>query len=60
MMAITQGRGIGIGLEDNIWYDPQRTKLATNESLLDRIATMIKLMGKRIVSGKELRYHLLK
>lgn len=59
MMAISQGGGVRIGLEDNIWYDTKRTKLATNKSLLDRVATAIILMDKKIMTAKELRSHLL-
>jgi len=29
--------GVRVGLEDNIWYDEDRTKLATNRSLIERI-----------------------
>ncbi|MCK4415481.1 MAG: 3-keto-5-aminohexanoate cleavage protein, partial [Candidatus Eisenbacteria sp.] len=29
-MALVAGGGVRVGLEDNIWYDEARTRLATN------------------------------
>lgn len=39
--AIAMGRGFRIGLEDNIWFDRSRTKLATNIQLLKRAHQLI-------------------
>ncbi len=36
-MALLSGGGIRIGLEDNIWYNKDRTQLASNIDLLKRI-----------------------
>lgn len=36
-LSIVAGGGVRIGLEDNIWYDTDRTKLATNRDLVERI-----------------------
>lgn len=36
-LAIAFGGGVRVGLEDNIWYDSGRKKLATNADLLRRI-----------------------
>lgn len=36
-IAITQGGGVRVGLEDNIWYDAGRKKAASNLELLKRI-----------------------
>jgi uncharacterized protein (DUF849 family) len=36
-LAIAFGGGVRVGLEDNIWYDSGRTRLATNAELLRRI-----------------------
>jgi len=36
-IAIVAGGGVRVGLEDNIWYDQSRTKLARNADLLKRI-----------------------
>lgn len=57
-MAIAQGGGVRIGLEDNIWFDNQRTQLATNKSLLKRVASIINLLGKEIMPACKLRYYL--
>ena len=36
-IAIAYGGGVRVGLEDNIWYDSERARLATNADLLTRI-----------------------
>ena len=36
-LAISIGGGVRVGLEDNIYYDPQRRKLADNVELVKRI-----------------------
>jgi uncharacterized protein (DUF849 family) len=35
--SVVFGGGVRVGLEDNIWYDAHRTRLATNADLLRRI-----------------------
>ncbi len=55
ILAISQGGGVRIGLEDNIWFDNKRTKLATNKSQLERIASIIKFMDQEIMPASELR-----
>ena len=54
-LAIAIGCGARIGIEDNIWYDEQRTKLATNEDFLIRLHKIINAMEKRVCSSEELR-----
>mgnify|MGYP003780586037 CR=1 FL=1 len=39
-LAVSMGYGVRVGLEDNIWYDLSRTRLATNYELLQRIHDM--------------------
>lgn len=39
-LALASGHGIRIGLEDNIWLDHERTTLASNRSLLQRITAI--------------------
>ena len=39
-MSIIAGGGVRIGLEDNIYYDTQRTELATNAKLIKRILSI--------------------
>lgn len=57
-LAIAMGVGVRVGLEDNYWFDPQRTILATNLSLLERIHTLILANQKTMMSSAELRQHL--
>ena len=55
MMAITAGGGVRVGLEDNIWYDVERTRLATNRDLVERIVSISKAMGLIPFTPKEAR-----
>lgn len=54
-LAISMNYGIRIGLEDNIWFDQERTKLATNLELVQRAHHIIKSMNKEVLTSKELR-----
>ncbi len=54
-MALTAGGGVRIGLEDNIWYDTERTRLARNSDLLERILTIGRAMGKQPLTMPETR-----
>ncbi|WP_396590108.1 3-keto-5-aminohexanoate cleavage protein [Allomuricauda sp. R78024] len=54
-IAIAIGGGVRVGLEDNIWYDTDRTELATNESLLRRVHTIAKANSRAIMKPEELR-----
>jgi len=40
MSSIAAGGHVRVGLEDNLYYDSQRLKLATNESLVQRVARL--------------------
>ena len=57
-LAIACGYGVRVGLEDNFWFDPKRTQLATNLSLLERIHTLISANQKTMMSAAELRQRL--
>lgn len=54
-IGIVAGDGVRVGLEDNIWFDEERTKLATNAMLVERIATMAKVLGREIAAPAEVR-----
>lgn len=54
-LAVVWGGGIRVGLEDNIWYDPERTKLATNEELVKRVVEIAKAIGREIATPREAR-----
>ncbi|MBP6875213.1 MAG: 3-keto-5-aminohexanoate cleavage protein [Candidatus Eisenbacteria bacterium] len=54
-MAIVAGGGVRVGLEDNIWYDEERTRLATNRELVERVLTIGRAMGRRPCTAQEAR-----
>jgi len=56
--AIAMGGGVRVGLEDNFWYDTQRTELATNTTLLERIHNLSRVNERQIMTPAELRKHL--
>lgn len=54
-MSLVAGGGIRVGLEDNIWYDEDRTRLATNYELVERILFIAKALGRTPYTHKEAR-----
>jgi 3-keto-5-aminohexanoate cleavage enzyme len=54
-IAIAAGGGVRIGIEDNIWYDEERTRLATNRDLVKRIVSIARAMGREPYSPREAR-----
>ncbi|MHC4147863.1 MAG: beta-keto acid cleavage family enzyme [Planctomycetota bacterium] len=54
-VAIASGGGVRVGLEDNIWFDTSRTKLATNAELLGRIHKLAEANERGIMRPAELR-----
>ncbi len=54
-IAIAAGGGVRVGLEDNIWYDPGRTNLATNADLLGRIHNLAEANERKVMSPGNLR-----
>lgn len=54
-LAIAFGGGVRVGLEDNIWYDGKRTKLATNLQLIQRIHTIAEANSREIMTPAEFR-----
>ncbi|MFC1958330.1 3-keto-5-aminohexanoate cleavage protein [Chloroflexota bacterium] len=54
-LALVAGGGVRVGLEDNIWYDSARTKLATNRDLVARIVSIAKILGREPYLPKETR-----
>ncbi|MFX0201155.1 MAG: 3-keto-5-aminohexanoate cleavage protein [Candidatus Hodarchaeota archaeon] len=57
-LAISIGGGVRVGLEDNIWYDQERTRLAKNIDLLQRIHAIADANERLIMSPMELRQKL--
>ena len=54
-VAIAMGGGVRVGLEDNIYYDLERTRLATNADLLRRIHTIAQANERKLMTPRELR-----
>jgi len=51
--AISAGGGVRVGLEDNIWYDQNRKKLATNIELIKRIHALAHVFEREIMTPSE-------
>jgi len=54
-LAVVSGGGVRVGLEDNIWFDAGRTKLASNCDLLGRIHALAEASGRIVMSPGKLR-----
>ena len=54
-VAIAIGGGVRVGLEDNIWFDSARTKLARNIDLIKRIHVIAEANGRKVMSSEEFR-----
>ncbi len=54
-VAIALGGGVRVGLEDNIWFDSERTRLATNLGLLRRIHSLIAANGHTVMPPRDFR-----
>lgn len=48
-LGILEGGGVRVGLEDNLWEDPGRTRLASNTSLLRRIHQLAEIFERPIM-----------
>ena len=55
VMALATGGGVRIGLEDNVWFDRQRTQLASNHQLIERIAHIAAALDLKPYSHKDAR-----
>lgn len=54
-MSIAMGGGVRVGIEDNIWFDVGRTKLARNADLVRRIHVIASANDRRIMSPSSMR-----
>jgi len=54
-VAIAAGGGVRVGLEDNIWYDSGRTRLARNADLVRRIHRLAEHNERKVMTPGELR-----
>ena len=48
-VAISMGYGVRVGIEDNFWYDSERTTKATNQMLLERIHKIAHTMQRSVM-----------
>lgn len=53
-IAIALGGGVRVGLEDNIWHDVQRTRLATNLDLLTRVHEIASIFERNVMPSSVL------
>lgn len=58
LLGIAAGGGVRVGLEDNIWLDAGRTRLATNADYLRRIHDVINTTGRHPMTATNMRRHL--
>jgi len=54
-VAIAMGGGVRVGLEDNIYCDSERTRLATNTDLLRRVHTIAQANERTLMTSQKLR-----
>ena len=55
LMSIVSGGGVRVGLEDNIWFDEERTCLSSNFDFVKRIVSIAETLGKRPYTPSEAR-----
>ncbi|HRN71184.1 MAG TPA: 3-keto-5-aminohexanoate cleavage protein, partial [Candidatus Woesebacteria bacterium] len=55
VMSLALGGHIRVGLEDTIYYDRKRNKLATNQDLIKRMTRIMKLMELTVATPEETR-----
>lgn len=53
--AVVMGGHVRVGLEDNLFFDPQKQILATNPMLVERVVRMAEAFGRRIATQAEAR-----
>lgn len=58
MLAVAMGGGVRVGLEDSIYLDRDRTVLATNVGMVERIHKIAKAFGRKVMRPIDLRGHL--
>ena len=58
LLAIASGGHVRVGLEDNIWWDRDRTELATNPMLVERVVRLADIAERPIATPREVRERL--
>jgi len=54
-VAIAMGGGVRVGLEDNIYFDQKRTKLATNLELIERVHSLAGANERELMTATDFR-----
>ncbi|BCH60798.1 3-keto-5-aminohexanoate cleavage protein [Agrobacterium vitis] len=54
-MAIADGSHVRVGLEDNLWFDANRTVAATNATLIQRVVELAEISERPLMSAREAR-----
>ncbi len=54
-LSLAFGGGVRVGIEDNIWFDKDRTILARNSDLLERIHVIAQANERRVMMPREFR-----
>lgn len=54
-LALASGGGVRVGLEDNLYWDNSRSRLATNGELVRRVVGLAELIGKKPMPGAVFR-----
>lgn len=58
VLGMIHGHGVRVGLEDNLWFDTDRTELATNRRLVDRCVSIARQLGREPMSADDVRRRL--
>ncbi len=54
-MAVTMGGHVRVGLEDNLFFDKEKTRPATNRGLVERIARLARAAEREVATPAEAR-----
>lgn len=54
-LGVVMADGVRVGLEDNIWWDDARTRLATNLQLVQRVVAQAQALGRGLASPQQVR-----
>lgn len=53
-IAVNMGYGVRVGIEDNIWWEENRSKLATNSDLIKRVHQLMDIHNTSLMTAVEL------
>lgn len=54
-LGVAMGHGVRTGLEDNLWFDDERTTLASNAQLVQRAVALAQAQGRTLASASQVR-----